>query len=45
MSEALVDKMAMHGYSYWPSCVAEHIVRTGEIRIAWLMAIRNWLKA
>ncbi|AZI56354.1 DUF4932 domain-containing protein [Epilithonimonas vandammei] len=34
MSEALVDKMAMHGYSYWPSCVAEHIVRTGEIRIA-----------
>jgi len=34
MSEALIDKMAMHGYSYWPSSVAEHIVRTGEIRIA-----------
>ncbi len=34
MTEALIDKMAMHGYSYWPSSVAEHIVRTGEIRIA-----------
>lgn len=34
MSEALADKMAMHGYSYWPSCVGEYIVRTGEIRIA-----------
>ncbi|MEN4760853.1 DUF4932 domain-containing protein [Chryseobacterium sp. C39-AII1] len=34
MSEALIDKMDGQGYSYWPSCVAEHIVRTGEIRIA-----------
>ncbi|WP_294246603.1 DUF4932 domain-containing protein [uncultured Chryseobacterium sp.] len=34
MSEALTDKMGGQGYSYWPSCVAEHIVRTGEIRIA-----------
>lgn len=34
MSEAFIGKMDGQGYSYWPSCVAEHIVRTGEIRIA-----------
>lgn len=34
MSEAFINKMDGHGYSYWPSCVGEHIVRTGEIRIA-----------
>ena len=34
MSEAFIDKMDGQGYSYWPSCVGEHIVRTGEIRIA-----------
>lgn len=34
MSEAFIGKMDGQGYSYWPSCVGEHIVRTGEIRIA-----------
>ena len=34
MSEAFINKMDGQGYSYWPSCVGEHIVRTGEIRIA-----------
>lgn len=34
MSDAFIDKMDGQGYSYWPSCVGEHIVRTGEIRIA-----------
>jgi len=34
MSEAFINKMDAQGYSYWPSCVGEHIVRTGEIRIA-----------
>ena len=34
MSEAFIDKMDGQGYSYWPSCVGEHIVRSGEIRIA-----------
>ncbi|WP_326983301.1 DUF4932 domain-containing protein [Chryseobacterium sp. MYb264] len=34
MAEALIGKMDGQGYSYWPSCVGEHIVRTGEIRIA-----------
>lgn len=34
MSEAFIDKMDGQGYSYWPSCVGEHLVRTGEIRIA-----------
>lgn len=34
MSEAYIEKMDPQGYSYWPSSVAEHIVRTGEIRIA-----------
>ncbi|MCJ8155033.1 DUF4932 domain-containing protein [Chryseobacterium sp. SSA4.19] len=34
MSEAFISKMDAQGYSYWPSCVGEHIVRTGEIRIA-----------
>ena len=39
MSEAFIDKMDGQGYSYWPSCVGEHIVRSGEIRIA--LANRN----
>lgn len=34
MSEAFIGKIDGQGYSYWPSCVGEHIVRTGEIRIA-----------
>jgi len=34
MSEAFIGKMDGQGYSYWPSCVGEHIVRSGEIRIA-----------
>lgn len=34
MSEAFIGKMDGQGYSYWSSCVGEHIVRTGEIRIA-----------
>ncbi|WP_188616765.1 DUF4932 domain-containing protein [Cloacibacterium rupense] len=39
MSEAFIGKMDGQGYSYWPSCIGEHIVRTGEIRIA--LANRN----
>ena len=34
MSDALINKMGQGGYGYWLTCVIEHVVRLGEIRIA-----------
>lgn len=34
MSDALINKMGQEGYGNWLTCVIEHVVRLGEIRIA-----------
>ncbi|MEO6547117.1 MAG: DUF4932 domain-containing protein [Ferruginibacter sp.] len=34
MSDALVNKMGPIGYGNWLTCIIEHLVRLGEIRIA-----------
>lgn len=34
MSDALITKMGQAGYGNWLTCVIEHVVRLGEIRIA-----------
>jgi hypothetical protein len=34
MSDAFISKMDPQGYAQWSTCITEHIVRLGEIRIA-----------